>query len=241
MKIDYDKVAHQYERNRQVNGAVLTELIETSRINDSSCVLDVGCGTGNYICAIAERVHCRCWGLEPSDSMRAVAQRKASETVTLVKGFAEEMVFADDFFDLIFSVDVIHHVSNRKAHFERAHSQLVRGGRLCIVTDSEEVIRRREPLSRYFPETVEVELRRYPRVALLQEELNRSGFAQVTERTTELPYQVTSIQPYADKAFSSLHLISEETFARGLARLKEDLAKGSIKGVARYVHIWATK
>jgi SAM-dependent methyltransferase len=241
MKIEYDNLANQYERNRRINEAVLKELLATSRIDGSSRVLDVGCGTGNYILAIAERVGCQCWGIEPSDNMLAAARRRGPGQVTLLKGSAEEMMFPDSFFDFIFSVDVIHHVADRKAHFVRAHAQLVNGGLLCIVTDSAEIIRTREPLSRYFPETVEAEFRRYPPVQQLKEELRQSGFTRVTETTTELPYLVTDLQAYAERAFSSLHLISDDAFDRGLARMKEALASGPVQGISRYMHVWAGK
>ena len=241
MKIEYNNIADQYERNRRINEPVLADLLATSQINGFSRVLDVGCGTGNYLSAIAQRVGCQCWGLDPSDNMLAAARRRTQSQVTLLKASAEEMMFSDSFFDLIFSVDVIHHVANRKAHFARANAQLNSGGLLCIVTDSAEIIRTREPLSRFFPETVEVELRRYPAIQVLKDELRQSGFAHIAETTSELPYQVTDLQPYAERAFSSLHLISEEAFARGLALMQKALASGPIQGVARYVHVWARK
>lgn len=241
MKIEYGNIANQYERNRRINEAVLADLLSVSRIDAFSKVLDVGCGTGNYILAIAERVGCQCWGIEPSDNMLAAARRRGQGRVTLLKASAEEMMFSDSFFDLIFSVDVIHHVADRKAHFVRAQAQLVNGGLLCVVTDSAEIIRTREPLSRYFPETVEVELRRYPPIQRLKDELRQSGFTRITETTTELPYRVTDLQPYAEKAYSSLHLIAEEVFERGLALMQEALRSGPIQGVSRYVHVWAGK
>ncbi len=241
MTIDYDKFAARYARNRQVNDAVLTDLFATSRITNAARVLEVGCGTGNYIAAIAERVGCQCWAVEPSDNMRAAAQQKTRGHVTLVTAVAEEMAFPENFFDLIFSVDVIHHLSNRTAHFAHAQAQLRPSGYFCIVTDSEEIIRTREPLSRYFPETVEVELQRYPQVPLLKEELRDAGFTEIADRITELPYQVRDIRPYTEKVFSALHLISGDSFARGIARMQTDLASGFVQGVARYVHIWARK
>ena len=66
------------------------------------------------------------------------------------------------------------------------------GGRVCTVTDSEEIIRRREILSGYFPETVEVELARYPRIAHLESWMAAAGLVAIEVVTVEQPYEVTS-------------------------------------------------
>jgi hypothetical protein len=56
--------------------------------------------------------------------------------------------------------------------------------------------------------------------------------------TVEEPFQVTSAQPFRDKAYSSLHLISQEAWQAGLARLECDLAYGPIHGTSRYACVW---
>jgi ubiquinone/menaquinone biosynthesis C-methylase UbiE len=237
--IEYDQLAQQYERNRKANPAVLQDLISGCQLNESSKVLEVGCGTGNYISAIARSVGCRCWGVDPSAGMLAIAQKQACGNLLLTNASAEVLPFEDGFFDLIFSVDVIHHLPSRDAYFTRVHKRLAPTGCLCTVTDSEEIIRAREPLSRYFPETVEVELRRYPSIPQLKEELRRARFDVIRETTTDLPYSITDLTPYAERSYSSLHLISDEAFNRGIARMNADLAEAPIRAVARYAHIWA--
>ncbi|OFX26719.1 MAG: hypothetical protein A2Z07_02230 [Armatimonadetes bacterium RBG_16_67_12] len=47
-----------------------------------------------------------------------------------------------------------------------------------------------------------------------------------------------SVHPYRDRAFSSLHLIPQEAFARGLARMEQDLREGPIHCVSRYLLLW---
>jgi ubiquinone/menaquinone biosynthesis C-methylase UbiE len=237
----YDRIAHQYERNRHANQAVLQDLITVSQLDGSSKVLEVGCGTGNYISAIARTVGCRCWGIDPSARMLAFAQQHAPGNLVLENVSAEELQFGDLFFDLIFSVDVIHHLTVRSTYFTRAYRQLTPTGYLCIVTDSEEIIRTRDPLSRYFPETVDLELRRYPKIQQLKEELRNARFDMIWETKTELPYSITDLTPYAEKAYSSLHLISEAAFLRGLSLMEADMAAAPIRAVAQYTHIWARR
>jgi len=61
---------------------------------------------------------------------------------------------ADVQFHLTFCVDVVHHLDNRAGVFGEAHRVLRLSGALCLATDSENIIRSREPLSVYWPETV---------------------------------------------------------------------------------------
>ena len=53
------------------------------------------------------------------------------------------------------------------------------GGTLVIKTDSEEDLAGRIPLTRHFPDTVQGELERYPRIETLHEELDRAGFVDI--------------------------------------------------------------
>jgi hypothetical protein len=52
---------------------------------------------------------------------------------------------------------------------------------------------------------------------------------------------LTDIQIYRDKAFSALHLISERAFARGIARMEQELNRGPLPCIARYTLLWGTK
>jgi hypothetical protein len=138
-------------------------------------------------------------------------------------------------------VDVVHHLADRRQHFREAHRVLKQGGKGCSVTDSEWMIRHREPLAAYFPETVEIDLARYPRISQLRELMAAGGFGEITANSVEIPYELTDIQPYRDKAFSSLHLIPAEALERGMQRLERDLRSGPIPCVSRYVLLWGTK
>jgi len=136
---------------------------------------------------------------------------------------------------------VIHHVRDREAYFHDAARVLRVGGWIATVTDSHDDIRRRLPLSSHFPETVAIEYRRYPSVTTLIREMAAAGFADPLVTEVSRSYDLTDIQPYRDRAFSSLHLISEQAFDRGVARLEEELAQGPIPVVSRYTIIWGIR
>lgn len=235
--IDYDRLAADYAHHRSLHPGVLMQLLKHGRLTETSQALEVGCGTGNYIIALVEATGCTAWGLDPSLSMLARA-RARSDRVRFLGGRAERIGLPSAAFDLIFSVDVIHHVADPLAYFQEVRRLLHPGGQLCTVTDSASIIRRRQPLSVYFPETIVVELARYPRITTLRALMARAGLRPTRIERVELSYRVEDSAPYRHKAFSALHLISEEAFRRGLARLEADLKAGPVLGVSRYLLLW---
>jgi ubiquinone/menaquinone biosynthesis C-methylase UbiE len=240
MNMDYDLLAQQYALHRQVQPDVLKSLIQDSQINEGSRVLEVGCGTGNYIIALQGVVGCAAWGVEPSPQMLATAGARTTQ-VHFQPGRAEQLAYPAGFFDLIFSVDVIHHVQDRAAYFAEAYRILKPGGKICTVTDSEEIIRTRQPLSSYFPETIEVELQRYPAISDVGAMMSSAGFHDQQASTADFAYLLDDVQIYRDKAFSCLHLIPEEAFVRGMQQMERDLQVGPIVCRSRYLLLWGAK
>ncbi len=136
---------------------------------------------------------------------------------------------------------MIHHLRDRAAAFGEAFRVLRDGARMATATDSEWIIRNREPLARYFPETIEVELARYPSIEQLQIEMTRAGFVQLSEELVEHAYELIDSAPFREKVFSTLLYLSNEAFTRGLARLETDLSRGPIPCVSRYTLLWGHK
>ncbi len=235
-KIDYNSVASSYARHRGASGFVLAELDRGSGLSPESKVLEVGCGTGNYIAEIVALHGCRGWGIDPSNEMLRRAPRM--DRLQFQLGTSPDFGLPDGVFDFVFSVNVIHHVQDTLAHFREAYRVLRAKGVICTVTDSEEIIRKRRPLSEYWPETVKADLKRYPPISHLRDEMAELGFTAITERVIQQTMPVTDAAPYRDKAFSCLHLIPEEAFQAGLRRLQQDLAAGPVAGWSGYVCLW---
>jgi ubiquinone/menaquinone biosynthesis C-methylase UbiE len=237
--IDYNRIAGEYAIHRKIHPGVLQQLIEHGDVTGESRVLEVGCGTGNYLTALAGATGSAATGVDPSQVMLAAARERAPD-LTWLSGRGEALPLPDGAFDLVYSVDVIHHVHDRPAHFTEVLRVLAPGGRFCIATDSEEDIRRRVPLTSHFPETVEIELARYPKIVTLIAEMRTAGFGRIELDHVELEYELTDVQPYRDRAFSSLHLIDSDAFEAGIARLESDLAFGSIRAISLYTLLWGS-
>ena len=69
VKIDYDSLAIGYARCRSVNPRTLERLKGIGEVTEDSKVLEVGCGSGNYLAALVEATGCRGHGLDSSVAM----------------------------------------------------------------------------------------------------------------------------------------------------------------------------
>jgi ubiquinone/menaquinone biosynthesis C-methylase UbiE len=239
MNAYYQTIASEYARHRRVHPEVLRCLISTGKLGSASSLLEVGCGTGNYLVALDEVIGCDCWGVDPSEAMLAEA-RKRSTKAKLFCVPAEHMGLPADQFDLVFAVDVVHHIVDRSRAFRECRRVLRAGGRLCLVTESPSMIRRREPHATYFPEAVPIELARYPSLLTLTTELHEAGFIDLTEVEVEFPSELADLESYRAKVHSSLHLIPQDAFDRGIKRLEQDFRSGPVPSIWRYVLLWTT-
>jgi len=237
----YDQqIASDYAQLRHVHRPLLAALVSESGIQAGSRVLELGCGTGNYICAIRSQTGCSAWGIDPSSEMLRQACAQGPE-VNWKCAPAENTGLTDTRFDFVFNVDAIHHFQDRSRAFDEIICLLSETGAVCVATDSEEIIRNRQPLSIYWPETIELELARYPRIDTLATELKEAGFVSVRHEEVSVTLWLKDSSPYRAKVFSALRLLAKETFESGLRRLEADLAKGPVRSISRYLLLWARR
>jgi len=81
----------------------LLDIIQ-KRAKKSDILLDIGCGTAWKILKVKDTVS-RIYGLEPNEKMRAKAKENIRKTkasnIVLVNGYAEELPFNKEFFDIV--------------------------------------------------------------------------------------------------------------------------------------------
>jgi hypothetical protein len=71
--------------------------------------------------------------------------------------------------------------------------------------------------------------------------LREIGFDDLRQEEVRAVYQLSDLTPYRAKVFSCLRLLSEETFQRGLERLRKDVRNRPISSVSRYHLLWAKR
>ena len=234
------KFAAAYAHNRDAIPEVIAALSEGARLTSRSQILEIGCGTGNYVGAISENTGGACYGLDRSEAMLRHARESAGR-VKFLCADATRLAFADQSFDLVFSIDAIHHIAAHAQYYAEAHRVLRPHGWLCTMTHNEDQIRDYAVLSQYFPETVPIYIARFPTESALRASMERAGFREIAAAVVSQVVEVADSARYANRAYSVLHRISEDAFKRGLARLERDLAMGPIRGVRRYLALWGKK
>src|SRR5262249_6753873 len=105
------------------------DLAETGRL------LDVGCGTGSLLQAVAAR-HRRAdlAGVDSSAEMLMVARGKLADDVSLRQGRAEALPFADNHFNAVISTSALH-FCRRPADALKEMQRVLRPGGRMLITD----------------------------------------------------------------------------------------------------------
>ncbi len=107
------------------------KVIRFSKIPYRAKVLDVGCGTGNFL-SLLEKKGAKTYGIDISKEMLAVAKGKLRRT-RLKLSSAENIKFRKNLFDYVFSVDAFHHFSDKGQAMDNFYRILKKNGKIVIV------------------------------------------------------------------------------------------------------------
>jgi Methylase involved in ubiquinone/menaquinone biosynthesis len=228
--MDYNILSQEYDLTRNINVDSLKRILSKTNFTHDTIVLDFGCGTGNYTCAVKKLTNAIVYGAEPSDGMREKAIAKEMG-ITFLKGDHTNIPVEDNSIDLLYMTDVIHHVPDLRSMFSEFYRVLKSDGRVCVLTESHKQIESRF-WSAYFPATVTAEQNRYPDIDTIIESANECGLVLDEIAVTDHPHQIQITPEFVNlvenKGFSMFRLISDTDFDNGLSALKHDFEKNIV-------------
>ena len=183
-------------------------------------VLDLGCGTGRFTVALAERLGALVIGIDPSALMLSQARSKRHPRVSYVRAAAERLPLAAASVSLLFMSQVFHHLNDRQQALRECRRVLTRSGRFlmrCSTLDE------RVPFEDFFPETTRLMRERIPGRAELRETIEASGFALTHHSVIEQQVAINHAA-YADnialRGDSLIASLSHSDFEAGLRALR---------------------
>jgi ubiquinone/menaquinone biosynthesis C-methylase UbiE len=251
---NYSVTSHLYDTTRQPIGleVILGCFAATNtRPLHEQTILDAGCGTGNYLQAIHDKVG-TCHGIEINEGMLAQAQSKFGNGshAKFDHGSLLNLPYPDDFFDGIMCNQVIHHLDdpgkadvfpNVQTMISSAYRVLQTEGVLVFNTCSRQQLLDGFWWADLVPQPVNKMAARIPSIELTLEMLRIAGFQQ--EGIIVPLHEILQGPSYFDpkgplqKSFrdgdSTWALLSEGELHQTLERIRTMNEDGSI---VQYLH-----
>ncbi|MBD2356968.1 methyltransferase domain-containing protein [Tolypothrix sp. FACHB-123] len=129
---------HKKDR-RQAQIDLIEELLNWAEVETAANILDVGCGIGGSSLYLAEKFQARATGITLSPVQAARATERAqelnlSDRSQFLVANALEMPFADNSFDLVWSLESGEHMPDKTKFLQECYRVLKPGGKLIMVT-----------------------------------------------------------------------------------------------------------
>lgn len=104
------------------------DIITPDMVNASTTVLEVGCGSGRFLKYLSNKAGYLV-GVDPSHAVFASDNLLGKEEkVTLVKASANDLPFADESFDFVYSIGVLHHIPDTFRAMQACVDKVKKGG-----------------------------------------------------------------------------------------------------------------
>jgi SAM-dependent methyltransferase len=220
----FDAIAPRYDALRfQLFEEALALLVREADLAGRT-VLDLGCGTGRFAAALAERHGCTAVGVDPSPGMLAVA-RERDAPVTWLQGRAEEIPLGDGAIERAFLQTVVHLIEDRPAACAELRRVVVGDGIVAMLT-VDPAGAKRFWVADLLPSWAAIDEARCPAPDVLVDELRAAGFASVSWRPTPMRLRYTrgeAAHLLRERFASSLSLISDAELEAGARRAERDL------------------
>lgn len=202
-------VAEAYENFQYVYQATDgLQLINNLPLRKGSCVLDIGCGTGYLTSVLADRVgpEGTVTGVDPDKERLSIAERNyaVQENIRFLEGSSDS--FPGGPYDIVFSNQVMHWVSDKEAAFRKIYNNMKIGGMfglVCAVENTSNIW-----------ELMDSSIKRSLHVCtsdIYESTADRCGFKVVLSKVDNVTYTFENWDQYTKYAFASVNRDIEAT------------------------------
>ncbi len=108
------------------------DIISEQMLNKDSLALDVGCGTGRWTKYVSKRAKF-VEAIDPSKAVLSAAQLlKSCDNVRITQAEVSSLPFADESFDFVFSLGVLHHIPDTQRAIADCVKKVKKGGYFMV-------------------------------------------------------------------------------------------------------------
>lgn len=235
MKYDKIDIARRYDSARRIPAATLTlwldKISEYIPADEIHTIIDMGCGTGRFCAALADKFDAEVIGIDPSITMLKEAISKVSHwRVKFLLGDAEHIPIVDGSACLIYLSMVYHHIDNPNNAAHEFKRVLRPGGFVCIRNSTLDLLDQILYL-KYFPSAMEHNHHRIPSQRDVIDTMQTKGFALLKHEV--IPHQFARTKrEYFNKikqrVLSDLVILSDAEFEAGISRMEADIESNKI-------------
>jgi ubiquinone/menaquinone biosynthesis C-methylase UbiE len=233
--LNYDKIAQDYNQRypdsqQWERGQALLNIANRYK---NGTFLEVGSGTGYWL-NLLYQITPNLFGLDYSMGMIRQSQGQPAP-LKLLHGSAVQLPYLDNTFDLLYSVDAVHHFGDHKTFVEEAFRVLKPGGAFATIGHDPHEGSTKWYAYDYFDTVFDTDLRRYPSSVSMIEWMIITGFENASTQTVE---HIQNIHvgdailrdPFLKQsATSQLALLDKRTYDAGVGRIKRALAEADRK------------
>lgn len=133
---EYSLLAQQYDRKwRRYLKVTLRETLKRIELQSEDHLLDIGCGTGLLLQALAEKYPMATLaGVDPTQSMLDIAKQRLANKAHLKQAWAETLPFESASFDTIVACNMFHYIDEPTLALKEMKRLLKPKGRV-VITD----------------------------------------------------------------------------------------------------------